>query len=76
MATHANVSTLLLRNVPLFAMLPEDQLAVLTTVVSRKSFARGATIIAATAFKTLYDARSSPSLVSSAGPPTFTSDAP
>ena len=47
MATQANVSTLLLRNVPLFAMLPEDELAVLTTVVGRKSFARGATIIAA-----------------------------
>jgi CRP/FNR family cyclic AMP-dependent transcriptional regulator len=47
MATQANVSTLLLRNVPLFAMLPEDQLAVLTTVVRRESFVRGATIIAA-----------------------------
>ena len=47
MATQANVSTLLLRNVPLFAMLPEDELAVLTTVVGRKSFARGAIIIAA-----------------------------
>lgn len=43
----ANVSTLLLRNVPLFAMLPEDHLAVLTTVVSRKLFARDAIIIAA-----------------------------
>ncbi len=47
MATKATVSTLLLRNVPLFSMLPEDQLAVLTTVVSRKSFARDAIIIAA-----------------------------
>lgn len=47
MVTQANVSTLLLRNVPLFAMLPENQLAVLTTVVRRKSFVRGATIIAA-----------------------------
>jgi len=47
MATQPKVSTLLLRNVPLFAMLPEDQLAALTTVVSRKSFERGATIIAA-----------------------------
>ena len=46
-AKQASVSTLLLRNIPLFAMLPEDQLAALTTVVSRKSFARGATIIAA-----------------------------
>src|SRR5271167_3116986 len=47
MATKANVSTLLLRNVPLFAMLPEDELAVLSTVVGRKSFERGAAIIAA-----------------------------
>ena len=47
MTTQPKVSTLLLRNVPLFAMLPEDQLAALTTVVSRKSFERGATIIAA-----------------------------
>ena len=46
-AKQASVSTLLLRNIPLFAMLPEDQLAALTTVVSRKNFARGATIIAA-----------------------------
>jgi len=47
MATQAGVSTLLLRNVPLFAMLPENQLALLTSVVSRRSFARGTTIIAA-----------------------------
>ena len=47
MATNAKVSTLLLQNVPLFAMLPEDQLAALTTVLRRKSFARGETIIAA-----------------------------
>lgn len=47
MATQTRVSTLLLRNVPLFAMLPENQLAVLTGVVSRRSFPRGATIIAA-----------------------------
>jgi len=47
MATQAGVSNLLLRNVPLFAMLPEDQLAVLTSVVSRRSFPRGTTIIAA-----------------------------
>ena len=46
MATHTGVSTLLLRNVPLFAMLPENQLAVLTGVVSRRSFPRGTTIIA------------------------------
>ena len=47
MAAQANVSTLLLRNVPLFAMLPESQLALLTSVVSRRSFPRGTTIIAA-----------------------------
>jgi CRP/FNR family cyclic AMP-dependent transcriptional regulator len=47
MAGQAHVSTLLLRNVPLFAMLPEPQLAVLTSVVSRRSFPRGATIILA-----------------------------
>ena len=47
MAAKANVSTLLLRNVPLFKMLPEDQLAVLATVVGLKSFARGESIIAA-----------------------------
>ena len=41
------VSTLLLRNVPLFSMLPEDQLTVLTKVVRRSSFSRGATIVAA-----------------------------
>ncbi len=47
MANHANVSTLLLRNVPLFATLPEQQLGLLTSVVSRKSFPRGATVILA-----------------------------
>lgn len=47
MATQANVSTLLLRNVPLFAMLPEGHLALLTTVVRREAFARGASIIQA-----------------------------
>ena len=47
MATRTTVSKLLLRNVPLFAMLPEDQVGVLTTVVSRKSVPRGATIISA-----------------------------
>jgi len=47
MAGPANVSTLLLRNVPLFSVLPENQLALLTGVVSRKSFPRGTTIIAA-----------------------------
>jgi CRP/FNR family transcriptional regulator, cyclic AMP receptor protein len=47
MAVQANVSTLLLRNVPLFAVLTENQLEVLTSVVSRRSFPRGTTIIAA-----------------------------
>jgi len=47
MVAHANVSTLLLRNVPLFATLPENQLAALTSVVSRKSFPRGTLIMAA-----------------------------
>jgi CRP/FNR family transcriptional regulator, cyclic AMP receptor protein len=47
MAGPAHVSTLLLRNVPLFSVLPENQLALLTSVVSRKTFPRGTTIIAA-----------------------------
>jgi CRP/FNR family cyclic AMP-dependent transcriptional regulator len=47
MAAQANVSTILLRNVPLFSVLPESQLSVLTSLVSRKSFPRGTTIIAA-----------------------------
>jgi len=47
MVAHASVSTLLLRNVPLFAMLSENQLAVLTSVVSRRSFPRGTMIMAA-----------------------------
>ena len=47
MATQASVSTLLLRNVPLFAVLTENQLELLTSVVSRKSFPRSTTIIAA-----------------------------
>jgi CRP/FNR family cyclic AMP-dependent transcriptional regulator len=46
-AMQVPVSTLLLRNVPLFSMLPEDQLTVLTKVVRRNSFSRGATIVAA-----------------------------
>jgi CRP/FNR family cyclic AMP-dependent transcriptional regulator len=45
MAGPANVSTLLLRNVPLFSVLPENQLALLTGVVSRKSFPRSTVII-------------------------------
>lgn len=47
MAGPANVSTLLLRNVPLFAVLPESQLALLTSVVSRRTFPRGTTIMSA-----------------------------
>jgi len=47
MATQASVSTLLLQNVPLFAMLPADQLTMLAAAVRRKSFARGACVIAA-----------------------------
>ena len=47
MAGPANVSTLLLRNVPLFSVLPENQLALLTGVVTRKSFPKGTVIIAA-----------------------------
>jgi len=47
MAVQASVSTLLLRNVPLFAALPDSQLALLTNVVSRRSFPRGTTVIAA-----------------------------
>jgi len=47
MVARPSVSTLLLRNVPLFATLPDSQLAVLTSVVSRRSFPRGTTVIAA-----------------------------
>jgi len=47
MTAPPSVSMLLLRNVPLFAVLPESQLALLTSMVSRKSFPRGTTIIAA-----------------------------
>lgn len=47
MAGQPSVSTLLLRNVPLFAVLPEAQLLLLTGVVGRKSFPRGSTIISA-----------------------------
>jgi CRP/FNR family cyclic AMP-dependent transcriptional regulator len=45
MAGPAVVSTLLLRNVPLFSQLPEGQLALLTKVVTRKTFPRSTTII-------------------------------
>jgi CRP/FNR family cyclic AMP-dependent transcriptional regulator len=47
MAGPASVSTLLLRNVPLFSVLPENQLGLLTSMVTRKTFARGTTIITA-----------------------------
>lgn len=47
MAVQSSVSTLLLRNVPLFAALQESQLALLTGAVSRRSFPRGTTVIAA-----------------------------
>jgi len=47
MVAPASVSTLLLRNVPLFSVLTESQLALLTSVVSRKGFPRGTTIMAA-----------------------------
>jgi len=47
MAGPASVSTLLLRNVPLFAALPETQLTLLTRMVGRKSYPRSSTIIAA-----------------------------
>jgi CRP/FNR family cyclic AMP-dependent transcriptional regulator len=47
MAGPASVSTLLLRNVPLFAGLPESQLQLLTRVVGRKSYPRNSTVIAA-----------------------------
>ena len=47
MAGPASVSTLLLRNVLLFAALPESQLQLLTRVVGRKSHPRNSTIIAA-----------------------------
>jgi CRP/FNR family cyclic AMP-dependent transcriptional regulator len=47
MAGPASVSTLLLRNVPLFTILPEGQLQLLTRVVGRKSYPRNSTIISA-----------------------------
>ena len=45
MVGQASVSTLLLRNVPLFSVLPESQLTLLTSVMGRKSFPRSTTII-------------------------------
>src|SRR5216117_2388215 len=47
MAAPAGVSMLLLPNVPLFSTLPEQQLVLLTSAVSRRGFSRGTTIIAA-----------------------------
>jgi len=47
MAYPANVSTTLLRNVPLFAGLDETQLKVLARVIVRTSFGRNTTIIRA-----------------------------
>ena len=47
MTRPANVSNLLLHNVPLFAGLDEAQLSVLANVVTRKSFGRNARIIGA-----------------------------
>jgi CRP/FNR family cyclic AMP-dependent transcriptional regulator len=47
MATPANVSTTLLRNVPLFANMDEAQLSVLVPMVTRSSYGRGLTIIGA-----------------------------
>ena len=41
------VSIVLLRNVPLFSMLPEGQLQLLTQVLSRKAYPKNSTIIAA-----------------------------
>src|SRR3954470_17487966 len=47
MVAPASVSTLLLRNVPLFSVLPEAQLGLLTGLIGRKTFPRGTTIISA-----------------------------
>jgi CRP/FNR family cyclic AMP-dependent transcriptional regulator len=41
------VSPLLLRNVPLFSLLPDDQLLLLTRVLSRKAYPKDSTVIAA-----------------------------
>jgi CRP/FNR family cyclic AMP-dependent transcriptional regulator len=41
------VSTLLLRNVPLFSQLPDGQLLLLTRVLSRKAYPKNSTVIAA-----------------------------
>ena len=47
MTAPASVSMLLLRNVPLFSVLSEHQLGLLTAAVSRKSLPRGTTVFAA-----------------------------
>jgi CRP/FNR family cyclic AMP-dependent transcriptional regulator len=41
------VSTVLLRNVPMFSLLPGDQLLLLTQVLSRKPYPKNSTVIAA-----------------------------
>jgi CRP/FNR family cyclic AMP-dependent transcriptional regulator len=41
------VSTLLLRNVPMFSLLPADQLLLLTAVLIRKPYPKNSTVIAA-----------------------------
>ena len=46
-AMTTTVSTAVLRAVPLFASLPEDQLRMLTTTVSRRSVTRGTNVVAA-----------------------------
>jgi len=47
MAGTPQVSTALLRNVPLLSVLDESELALLTSVVTRKSYARGGLILSA-----------------------------
>jgi CRP/FNR family cyclic AMP-dependent transcriptional regulator len=47
LAGASNVSTALLRNVPLLSVLSEDELALLARVVIRKSYARGSQILGA-----------------------------
>ena len=47
MAGKPSVSALLLRSVPLLSVLPESQIALLTSIVSRRSITRAATVIAA-----------------------------
>jgi len=46
-AMTTTVSTAVLRAVPLFASLPDDQLRMLTTMVSRRSVTRGTNVVAA-----------------------------